>query len=138
MQPHENISLDSERNKNSERQTYFVISVPGLNEWAKEKVPQANVNTTVKNVSKRSLEANDEKAMDCSEPIKKKKTLEFFESTSKDSTQKEARPPIVSKEHILNFPIPNDDGKACIVKVCYYSLVNIVNLTLCLRANVNF
>ncbi|XP_033207989.1 mini-chromosome maintenance complex-binding protein isoform X2 [Belonocnema kinseyi] len=116
--PHENISLDSQRNKNSERQTYFIISVPGLNEWAKEKVPQTNIKTNLKNVSKRSLETSNEEAMDCSEPIKKKeKILETSESTTKDSAPKETRPAIVSKEHILNFPIPNDDGKACIVKI---------------------
>ena len=119
--------MDSERNVNSERQTFFVISVPGLNEWAKEKVPSTYVSNVAKNVSKRSLETTDEEIMDCSEPIRKKeKVAEPCEKTSEDSDKKENIPIIVSKDHILNFPIPNEDGKACIVKVCYFYFIDFI------------
>lgn len=127
MQPHEEISFESNKNENSQRQTYVVISIPGLNQWAKEKgaeVEQSNTNVTDNNsTGKRSLNDrndNDTVEMDCSEPItKKEKVLEDTTDTNmSDSDCSTNVQSIVSKDHILNFPIPIDGGKACIVKVC--------------------
>lgn len=58
--------------------------------------------------------------MDCSEPItKKEKVLEDnsdINMTDSDCSAKVQS--VVSEDHILNFPIPIDGGKACIAKVC--------------------
>lgn len=57
--------------------------------------------------------------MDCLEPTRKKEKLlmdETNETLNNAKINKENNG-ILSKEHILNFPIPIDNGKACIVKV---------------------
>lgn len=127
MQPHEEISFESNTNENSERQTYIVISIPGLNQWVKETntdAKQSNINITNGNsTGKRSSNARDDddtEKMDCSEPITKKEkiledNIDVKMSNSDCSTNVQS---IVSKDHILNFPIPIDGGKTCIVKVC--------------------
>ncbi|XP_014215914.1 mini-chromosome maintenance complex-binding protein [Copidosoma floridanum] len=123
-QKHEEILSDSSNNETSERQTWFVISTPGLNDWAKEEcstvlehdVTHESQATCLSN--KRSLDETDE-PMDCSEPAKKKEKV--------DTNDREAGPSqpngnstsslIVSRDHLLNFPIPNENGKSCLVKV---------------------
>lgn len=60
--------------------------------------------------------------MDCLEPTRKKEKLlmdETNETLNNAKINKENNG-ILSKEHILNFPIPIDNGKACIVKVNYF------------------
>ncbi|XP_076398019.1 mini-chromosome maintenance complex-binding protein [Megachile rotundata] len=117
--PEEEILLDSDQNENSERHTCIVISIPGLNNWAKEKneSPRGS-NTLVKSSQKRNLDANDDTMMECFEPIRKKEKFpltpddEKMDINDHDMGQRQ----ILSKEYILNFPIPIEDGKACIVK----------------------
>ncbi|XP_046614470.1 mini-chromosome maintenance complex-binding protein isoform X1 [Neodiprion virginianus] len=107
--PGETVIVDSKENVNAERQTCFVISVPGVNSWAKEKctvrenAPQVSTNTA----TKRSLESEE---MECVEFSSKKHT-----QTTPSSGDGEPR--LLSREHAMNFPLPNDDGKACIVKI---------------------
>lgn len=120
-QPHEEISFDSNKNENSERLTYIVISIPGLNNWAKEKSTDVQKSDTMghnSNNSKRSLDENDVEEMDCSESVTKKgKTLSDTDVDMNDTDSSTKLQGILSEEHILNFPIPIDGGKACIVKV---------------------
>lgn len=123
QQPHEVVEVDSDQNESSQRHTWIVISTPGLNDWCKEisavKMPmdvqhqKLNANKS----NKRSLDETEEQ-MDCSEPHHKKEKVSTnsVEANSSHSKGLEV-PQVVSKEHILNFPIPNKDGKACIVKV---------------------
>lgn len=114
----EQLLINSPSNKHSERQPFFVISVPGLNDWANRKSPLIDISTAVKNVNKRTHETTEEELMDCSEPTKKKeKTADSCDSAMENSKTNQSTSAIVSMEHILNFPIPNQDGKACIVKV---------------------
>ncbi|XP_024887106.1 mini-chromosome maintenance complex-binding protein-like isoform X1 [Temnothorax curvispinosus] len=115
--PHEEISLYSNKNKNSERQTYVVISIPGLNDWAKEKSTNTRTSdaTTHNNsISKRSLDDNDSEEMDCSEPVTKKEKVSDSNDVDMSNTKVQN---MLSEDHILNFPIPIDGGRACIVKV---------------------
>ncbi|XP_028045441.2 mini-chromosome maintenance complex-binding protein [Monomorium pharaonis] len=117
---HEEISLYSNKNKNSERQTYIVISIPGLNDWAKEKSTITQPDTTTHNnsISKRSLDDNDLEEMDCSEPvIKKEKVSDNNDVNMSDAHCSTKVQTMLSEDHILNFPIPIDGGKSCIVKV---------------------
>lgn len=101
--------LDSENNCNAERQTCFVISVPCLNTWAKEKHTNSEekVSKSFNNGIKRAL---DSQQMDCEESSNKKSALNV-------SKQTDVRPSLLSKEHVMNFPLPNEGGKACIVKI---------------------
>lgn len=41
--------------------------------------------------------------------------------TRKSPDKTTEAPSLLSKEHAMNFPVPNEDGKACIVKVCFES-----------------
>lgn len=122
MQLHEEISIDSNRNENSERQIYVVISVPGLNNWAKETSTNVQKNNPMaRNDDTYEKSMNDDfEEMDCSEPVTKKaKIMQDANMSNINSTTKVQS---VSEDHILNFPIPIDDGKACIVKVFIKSI----------------
>lgn len=132
FQDNERILVDSDSNENADRQTWIVISTPGLNDWTKEKCPVTeNKNTThaessMANHNKRSLDKSEE-PMDCAESVAKKEKVDTGSSDAGPSQMKEEskRPTMVSKDHILNFPIPNEDGKACIVKVSMMILSSI-------------
>lgn len=127
--PNEEVIFNSDKNISSERQTCTVISIPGLNDWAKEEnIYNDNSNRNIISnyssnsyncSSKRSLENNDVEEMDCSEPTKKKERLSTDElnTTSDNTKHKHNVGSILSKDHILNFPVPIVDGKACIVKI---------------------
>ncbi|XP_076764634.1 mini-chromosome maintenance complex-binding protein [Xylocopa sonorina] len=115
--PHEEILLGSEKNQNSERHTWIVISIPGLNNWAKESYEQSVCSTTkaIKKY-KRSLDNHNCETTDCSESLRKKGKNLLTDSDEAMDTTEETHSAF-SKEYILNFPIPMDDGKACIVKI---------------------
>ncbi|KAL6434497.1 hypothetical protein ACFW04_006111 [Cataglyphis niger] len=120
---HEEISFDSNKNEYSERQTYIVMSIPGLNKWAKEQnkctetnIQKFNSMTCNENMNKRNLDDTDLEEMDCSEPVtKKEKILPDNNDVNKSNSSKDQN--LLSEEHILNFPIPMDEGKTCIVKI---------------------
>ncbi|XP_053996434.1 mini-chromosome maintenance complex-binding protein [Hylaeus anthracinus] len=118
--PHEEILLDSDKTQNMERHTCVVISTPGLNDWAKEKYKHSYCQSTkAASTHKRNLDDNNCESMDCSESIRKReKLLSNEDSNEMDTTEQDTKQQnIFSKEYILNFPIPMDDGKACIVKI---------------------
>jgi len=81
-------------------------------------------------VNKRSLDDKDSEEMDCSEPLTKKEKVsadnnDVNMSDAHCSTKVQS---MLSEDHILNFPIPIDGGKACIVKV---------NCTKCFRKHLH-
>lgn len=100
-----------------------MISIPGLNDWAKEKstntrTPDAMTHNNSN--SKRSLDDNDSEEMDCSEPATKKEKVSDNNDVDMDNAHCSTKVQnVLSEDHILNFPIPIDGGKACIVKVNY-------------------
>ncbi|KAK0097807.1 hypothetical protein PV326_013648 [Microctonus aethiopoides] len=130
-QADEDIILDSDKNKSAERQTCVVISIPGLNDWAKFNTtikPEGNFNyNNLNSATKRNLDAlsnenNDDEPMDTSEPAKKKERLsdknnDDDNDKSNGENSSDSKKNLLSKEHLLNFPIPIDDGKSCIVKI---------------------
>lgn len=108
--------MDSQNNISAERQTYIVISIPGLNDWAKETktVTNSNINVNRNASGKRSIEETECESMDCTEPMQKK------EKTSTNENSESSNCTVLSKEHYFNFPIPIKDGKSCIVKVVLF------------------
>lgn len=119
----EEIFFNSNKNEHSERQTYIVMSIPGLNKWVKEQrkcieinVQKINSTTCNNNMSKRSLDDIDIEKMDCSEPVTKKEKILTNDSDININNACPKIQNILSEEHILNFPIPIDGGKVCIVK----------------------
>lgn len=72
--------------------------------------------------SKRSLDENDIEEMDCSEPVTKKEKTSSDTDVDMNTDSSTKTLGVISEEHILNFPIPIDGGKACIVKVFIYNI----------------
>lgn len=116
--------LESEKNQNSERHTCIVISIPGLNDWVKKTCKQLHYSKLI-NKYKRNLDEDNYELMDCSESVRKKEKIDDNKKIESDTRQC-----LVSEEYILNFPIPINDGKACIVKVINEFLIFIFHIIL--------
>lgn len=116
--------LESEKNQNSERHTCIVISIPGLNDWVKKTCKQLHYSKLI-NKYKRNLDEDNYELMDCSESVRKKEKIDDNKKIESDTRQC-----LVSEEYILNFPIPINDGKACIVKVINEFLIFILHIIL--------
>ncbi|KOC64346.1 Mini-chromosome maintenance complex-binding protein [Habropoda laboriosa] len=118
--PHEEILVESEKNKSSERHTCIVISIPGLNNWVKKRQKESvySSRNATSSSHKRGLDENNCETMNYLEPIRKKEKVSQMDAEKMDTTEDDTRKQCaLSKEYILNFPIPIDDGKACIVKI---------------------
>lgn len=114
------INFNSNQNETCERHTLVMISLPGLNEWVHQvdkenhKDEPETCNITQNQSQKRSIE--DEEPMETEnsnggETNECKKVC--VSENKKESTA------VVSREHILNFPLPNREGRCCHVKVCF-------------------
>ncbi|KAJ3663854.1 hypothetical protein Zmor_008075 [Zophobas morio] len=116
-EPHEIIDGDGSSVVRSERQTYVAISVPAVNTWAyklEESVYKLTNNpqpsTSCHSQAKRPL---DEMETDNSDPLEqsndnKKQCMQVKNNEASN---------VVSQEHLLNFPIPDSNGKVCHIKV---------------------
>ncbi|XP_046383517.1 mini-chromosome maintenance complex-binding protein [Ischnura elegans] len=137
IKPNEEITFESPNNVNSERQTFYCVCIPGLNQWAVDghnasssrnaNFPSTAVkldsdvtpstssfspgngscNSNVNSVDKRT-EREVEHAESCrAEKLAKK---DVSEVKAKDTTS-------CAPEYPLNFPIPGIDDKSCLLKV---------------------
>ncbi|CAH2091456.1 unnamed protein product [Euphydryas editha] len=114
----------TENLKSAQRQTMVVVSLPGFNEWAqkiendqnhlKHLEQQPNTSKRLNSDStklKRSYDESQEdpEAMEIeSETLnKERKKAELLNETSN----------VVSREHLLNFPLPDIASKTCIIKI---------------------
>ncbi|XP_059050680.1 mini-chromosome maintenance complex-binding protein isoform X1 [Achroia grisella] len=113
----------TENFKGAQRQTMVVVSMPGLSDWAQNVEEKQNILKHLEqqpNSSKRLQsctklkrsydEAEDDtNAMEVgeTEPSKEMKTSETVNHTSS----------VLSREHLLNFPLPDMPSKSCIVKL---------------------
>ncbi|XP_053606631.1 mini-chromosome maintenance complex-binding protein [Plodia interpunctella] len=115
----------TENYKGAQRQTIIAVSMPGLNDWAQEIEDKQNVlphleqqPNTSKRLSqsniklKRSFEDNEEdsEAMDVVENGTGVKEMKISDETVDPGK-------VVSREHLLNFPLPDVPSKSCIVKI---------------------
>ncbi|KPJ02129.1 Mini-chromosome maintenance complex-binding protein [Papilio xuthus] len=115
----------TENLKSAQRQAMVVVSLPGLSDWAQEIEDSRNhlkhlndqPNTTKRlgltNIKfKRSYDETEEdpEAMEVADNVsgnKEPKTSEKVDDGNK----------VVSREHLLNFPLPDVPSKSCIVKI---------------------
>lgn len=113
----------SENLSSGQRQTLVVVSMPGLNDWVQQLEDKQNYLKHLEeppNTSKRlhpstklkrsydDTEDNlDEMEVDNEAVNKEMKILDH-----KDNT-----PDLVSREHLLNYPLPDVPSKSCIVKI---------------------
>ncbi|CAB3259595.1 unnamed protein product [Arctia plantaginis] len=111
--------------KSAQRQTMVMISLPGYNDWAqnieekdnhlKHLEQQPNTSKRLNHESmklKRTYEEAEEdsdamEVVDETSTIKESKKTEIYNNTAT----------VVSREHLLNFPLPDMPSKSCIVKV---------------------
>ncbi|CAH0398600.1 unnamed protein product [Chilo suppressalis] len=112
--------------KSAQRQTVVVVSIPGLNDWAHQVEDKQNhlkrleqqpntsrrLNTPSSTKLKRSYDETDEDpdAMDVVVTESCSKERKICENPSNPSN-------LVSREHLLNFPLPDVSSKSCIVKI---------------------
>ncbi|XP_013134505.1 PREDICTED: mini-chromosome maintenance complex-binding protein [Papilio polytes] len=115
----------TENLKSAQRQAMVVVSLPGLSEWAQEIEDSRNhlkhlndqPNTT-KRLSltntkfKRSYDEaeGDPEAMEVVDNVCGNKELKTVEKVEEGNN-------VVSREHLLNFPLPDVPSKSCIVKI---------------------
>lgn len=122
--------LDSDANVHKERRTIFVVSVPGLNDWAVdlEKVsagemaiaqPELNESKGVKRTLDTDETAGQTVAMDIDESQLNKKQAKNIDDTG-------AQPKGLSREYQLNSPIAERPSTACMIR--FYD--DATNLTL--------
>ncbi|GLV40815.1 uncharacterized protein CBL_13682 [Carabus blaptoides fortunei] len=114
------VQVNCDKSKTMERHSLVVISFPGLNEWVykieKDKVrtiiTSETKNETDKKSSKRPIDENDTMETETT-------SSETATSNNKKSciTKKDTLNNVVSPEYILNFPLPDRNGKCCLVKV---------------------
>lgn len=119
---HETLNIENELNVIAERQTYVVTSVPGINEWVQIMVENRfkinqNTSSNTNNGIKRTLD----EAMDTEDPGPSSSGTEVKKKVcndNKDTLEQPGNPqPILSKEHILNLPLPCQNGKTCHLKL---------------------
>ncbi|XP_063363784.1 mini-chromosome maintenance complex-binding protein [Cydia amplana] len=107
--------------QSGQRQTMVVVSMPGLNEWAQQledsrnhlnhlkQQPNTSKRLTSSTKLKRSYDETEDDAMEVEQEV-----------THKEPRIKEAEAVaanVVSREHLLNFPLPDVPSQSCIVKV---------------------
>lgn len=128
FQENEEIIFSSDANVHKERRTIFMVSIPGLNDWAvdleKESATQvetAQPETLESAGVKRSLDVEEtvgETApMDTDEPQTNKKRVS-------DANGVDSDPKGLSKEYQLNSPIVDRPSNACMIKF-YDDTVNL-------------
>lgn len=121
FQENEEIVFDAEANVHKERRTIFVVSIPGLNDWAVDlEKGSANQEEPIQPETvqltgvKRSLDAeetaDDAVAMDTDESQANKKHASEVKGNEPESRG-------LSKEYQLNSPIADRPSNACLVKL---------------------
>lgn len=120
----ESVDLENPDNSHGERRSIFIVTVPGTNDWCLEAErencqikPEASERPVGEpcSASKRALEEDDEEPM---ESVESERKCASKETESDGSTAKQT--PLLSREYLLNSPIADRPGKACIVKVIYF------------------
>lgn len=137
LQSNEEIDYEALTNVHSERRVMFLVSIPGLNDWVAKAERESNVDPNPKQQSsvalKRTLDETE--TMDTTEEIQEP---DFKKRITDDAlAEPDAKPTssstVLSAEYILNSPIPDRPGKACMAKVYdsfeNYSLNEIVEVT---------
>ncbi|TMW47732.1 hypothetical protein DOY81_007188 [Sarcophaga bullata] len=132
----EEVNYDSSSNIQGERRTLFVVSVPGMNDWAKnyeesrnqkncpefDALPDAQKGEGVK----RSAPEDYEMEVDNNEFVNQenKNKLEDKADVSKrqklesvNEQQSDSKNHTLAAEYLINSPIPDRPSKACMIKI---------------------
>ncbi|EDW03666.1 GH10377 [Drosophila grimshawi] len=128
----EQLDYQAESNVHGERRTLFVVSVPGLNGWAKEHEKLCNplpthqtATITIGNGIKRSLDervemevdkADDETCCSSSHSVKRHCCVPPAVNKAEESNASSC-PAVLGSDYLLNSPLPSRPSMACMVKV---------------------
>ncbi|XP_077469196.1 mini-chromosome maintenance complex-binding protein [Stigmatopora argus] len=117
------VDLNSKNNVASERQTFYCVPVPGENSWVKTGYADQNQarvllpsTSYVANRQKRSYEDDDMDGMDA-QPQKQREPHAGLQ-IEQCGTEGASNPiPGASHLDLLNFPLPDEKGPSCLIKV---------------------
>ncbi|XP_054258530.1 mini-chromosome maintenance complex-binding protein [Macrosteles quadrilineatus] len=119
---HEKVLFDSEACEHQERRPMYCISVPAVNDWAKDKhlepvsIQQSNKEQlTVSAGVKRSADSEESMEVDNTRPVNNDdsiKRLRSAESTMESESSETPSGPID-----LNLPIPDEQAEACLINL---------------------
>lgn len=129
FQANEELVFDSMDDKHAERRVIFMVSIPGLNDWAVdiEKSPMAkNVQSTIDTPSSSSSSSHGTKRSltEC-EPIESgidqmeidlKANKKKPDQVDQSNCAQQVSNSILSREYLLNSPIVDRPSNACLVK----------------------
>ncbi|KAH9629340.1 hypothetical protein HF086_017715 [Spodoptera exigua] len=115
----------TENLRSSQRQTMVVVSMPGLNDWAqqledkqnhlKHLEQQPNTSKRLSNSGTKLKRSHDETEEDSDAMEVVDETVTNKEPKTSDSVNNTGS--VLSREHLLNFPLPDMPSKSCIVKI---------------------
>lgn len=132
--PGEEVNYDSSSNIQGERRTLFVVSVPGMNDWAKnceesrneKNCPELNTlsNTQKGEGVKRSAPEGDEMDVDNNEFVNQENKFKQDDQTDvskrlklESGEQPDSKNHTLAAEYLINSPIPERPSKACMIKI---------------------
>nr|XP_049706474.1 mini-chromosome maintenance complex-binding protein [Helicoverpa armigera] len=115
----------TENLKSSQRQTMVVVSMPGFNDWAQDIETRQNHLKHLEqqpNSSKRLSHASMKLKRTYDEAEEDSDAMEVVDETvstkePKTTETENSTANVVSREHLLNFPLPDMPSKSCIVKL---------------------
>ncbi|KAF9811465.1 hypothetical protein SFRURICE_002834 [Spodoptera frugiperda] len=115
----------TENLRSSQRQTMVVVSMPGLNDWAQQLEDRQNHLKHLEqqpNTSKRLSNAGTKLKRSHDETEEDSDAMEVVDETvtnkePKTSETENNTGSVLSREHLLNFPLPDMPSKSCIVKI---------------------
>lgn len=124
------VNLNSSKNVTKERQCFYCVPIPGETTWAKKAFAKTceldsnnskDVKTKIANPLKRDFDSVDEKSpgTSCSMAIGNctEEDEKVTKRTKPDISSKATEKAIGFEGTDLNFPLPEEQGPACIVKV---------------------
>lgn len=123
LEKNENVDLENPQNSHGERRSIFLVTVPGLNNWAldaEQKECQIKFDSSAE---QSSVSCALKRPLEDVEPIEsdKRSPNKIIGSTAKNGNGQESvapsPPSLLSREYLLNSPIADRPSKACIVKV---------------------
>lgn len=108
-----------------------IISLPGYNEWAQKLEDEQNHLKHLEdqpNTSRRLEPTKLKRTYDETEESSEVMEVENEGSSKERRTKEDLSEPsnVVSREHLLNFPLPDVASKSCIVKVRVYFVVILI------------
>lgn len=126
----ERVNHDAKENVYGERRTFFVISIPGLNDWCQEYESQCSLNNFPKPVERENAGAKkrsapkEEENMDVEidtvvnyDVNKRKRIGEKLSNTFDSKEVNHTSKAVIGVEYHLNSPIPSRPSKACMIKI---------------------